>query len=229
MRIGVLLSTGKDSLFAMYKAIEAGHEAVCLITLHSENPHSWMFHTPNVELVDAQAECLGLPLVKMATKGEKEKELADLERAIARAKQRYRLDGIVTGALYSRYQWTRIDRICGDHELVGIAPLWHYDQEKLLRDLIKEDFQIIISSVACDGMNMDWIGKRLDLKMIDRLIGLREKIGINIAGEGGEYESLVLDCPMFSKRISVLHSRIEMEDTHTGEMVVEKFRLVDKR
>ncbi len=229
MRVGILLSTGKDSLYAMYKAIEKGHEVVCLITLESENPHSWMFHTPNVRLVNAQAACLDIPLLKITTKGEKEKELEDLEKAIARAKQKYRLDGIVTGALYSKYQWTRIDKICRDHELTGIAPIWHYDQEKLLRDLVKDKFEVVISAIACDGMTKEWIGKELDEELIEKLVLLNKKVGINVAGEGGEYESLVLDCPMFKKKINILQSHAEMEDPRTGELVIELFEIVEKR
>ncbi|MBW3018039.1 diphthine--ammonia ligase, partial [Candidatus Woesearchaeota archaeon] len=134
MKLGVLFSSGKDSCLAMQLAKEEGHEIVCLISLQSENPYSWMFHTPNVQLVEEQAKCLELPLIIKKTKGEKEKELLDLREAISEAREKYPLDGIVTGAVFSRYQWTRVDKICGDLNIVCLSPLWHIDQEQILRD-----------------------------------------------------------------------------------------------
>ena len=85
MRLGVLFSGGKDSTLALHLAAEK-EEVVCLITVVSKNQESYMFHTPNIDVTVLQAEALGLPLVSVATEGQKEEELADLERAIAEAK-----------------------------------------------------------------------------------------------------------------------------------------------
>jgi len=228
MKLGVLFSSGKDSCLAMHIAKEQGHEIVCLISLESENPYSWMFHTPNVQLVEEQAKCLDLPLVMRKTKGEKEKELVDLKEAISEAREKYPIDGVLTGAVYSRYQWTRIDKICRDLNLICQSPLWHYDQEQLLRDLISKKFNAVISSIACDGLTKDFLGKKIDTDMIQKLIALNKKIGINVAGEGGEYETLVVDCPMFKKKIVVEDSMTVMENENTGNYIVKKIKLEEK-
>ena len=90
MRLGVLFSGGKDSTLALHIAQEK-EQVVCLITLLSLNKESYMFHTPNIDVTALQAEALGLPRVAKTTAGEKEKELADLEDAIAEAARNIRL------------------------------------------------------------------------------------------------------------------------------------------
>ena len=111
MRLGVLFSGGKDSTLALHLAAEK-EEVACLITVVSKNKESYMFHTPNIDVTALQAEALGLPLVSVVTEGRKEEELADLEKAIAEAKSKFHIDGIVTGAVESVYQASRVQRIC---------------------------------------------------------------------------------------------------------------------
>jgi len=228
MKVAILLSSGKDSMLALHKAKEQGHEIVCLISMISENPASWMFHTPNIKLAEDQAKCLNLPIILKHTKGEKEIELEDLKEAIQEAKQKYNIEGIVSGALHSKYQWTRIDKICGDLELLSISPLWNYDQKELLIELINKNFKVIIVAVACDGLNKDWLGKEINTQTIQELDKLNKEIGINIAGEGGEYETLVLDCPLFTKSIEILKSEKKMENENTGYLDIQEIKLVEK-
>jgi len=203
MRIGVLFSGGKDSTYAAYLARKEGHDIECLITLVSKNPDSFMFHTPAIELAEKQAELMGIPVILRETEGEKEKELKDLSRAIEKAKVKYNLQGIVTGALASDYQASRILEICKKLGLKCINPLWHKNQIELLQELVKNKFEIIISGIAAYPLDKKWIGRPIDLKFIEDVKNLQEKYGINPAGEGGEFESLVLYCPMFKKKLSV--------------------------
>jgi len=111
MRLGVLFSGGKDSTLAMHMAAQK-EEVACLITLRSKNPESYMFHTPNIDVTGLQAEALGLPLVSVTTEGQKEAELVDLKLAIDKAKAEFSLDGVVTGAVESVYQASRVQSIC---------------------------------------------------------------------------------------------------------------------
>ncbi|MBN2142324.1 hypothetical protein JW711_03250, partial [Candidatus Woesearchaeota archaeon] len=106
MKLAVLFSGGKDSTLALKYARDGdksgpGDSVVCLISLISKNPESFMFHTPNISLTKLQAEAIGLPLIEQETMGEKEKELEDLKRAIERAKVEFGAEGIVTGAVES--------------------------------------------------------------------------------------------------------------------------------
>ncbi|OIO63533.1 hypothetical protein AUJ83_01045, partial [Candidatus Woesearchaeota archaeon CG1_02_33_12] len=212
MRIASLFSGGKDSVFAVYKAVQAGYEVVCLITIKSKRTDSYMFHIPNIELAKLQAETLEIPIIYMNSSGVKEKELEDLKKAIKRAKEKYNIQGIVSGALASNYQAERVKKICDELSLRSINPLWGIDEEQYLKDLIKAKFNAIITGIAADGLNKGWLGRKIDTNCIADLKKLHEKNKIHIAAEGGEYETFVLDCPMFKSKIKIKDSSIIMEN-----------------
>lgn len=157
-RLGVLFTGGKDSCYAMYLARQKGLEIECLITLESENPDSFMFHTPSISQTKKQAEVLDVPLIVQKTKGEKEKELVDLEKAIKKAKKEFDIDGVVTGAVQSVYQSSRVQKICDKLGLECFNPLWQKDQLELLKELIKNKFEVVLTAVAAYPLTekMDW-------------------------------------------------------------------------
>jgi diphthine-ammonia ligase len=224
MKLGILFSGGKDSTYAMYKAMKE-NEIACLITLKSENPDSYMFHTPNINLTELQAEAIGLPLLTAATKGEKEKELADLKNAIKKAKQLFHIEGIVTGALWSEYQASRIKKICDGLKLECVNPLWHMDQEKEMREIISKGFKFILTRIAAFGFDKSYLGKIITAKDIDNLSILNKKYKTNIAGEGGEFESLVIDGPNFKSQLKITEAETIMENEYTGFYKIKKISL----
>jgi asparagine synthase (glutamine-hydrolysing) len=203
MKLAVLSSGGKDSTYSAFLAKEYGHELGCLITLKSRNKDSFMFHTPAINLTKKQAKLMNLPLILRETKGEKEKELVDLELALGEAKLKYKVDGIVTGAVESVYQASRIQKTCDKLGLECFNPLWQKNQIELLEDLLKNKFEIILSSVAAFPFDKSWVGRKMDLGFISEIKKLQEKYQINPAGEGGEFESLVINCPLFNKKLEV--------------------------
>ncbi len=227
-KLGVLWSSGKDSAYAAYTMNQMNYELTCLISIKSKNPDSYMFHTPNINLVEKQAEAMEFPLIIEETEGKKEIELDDLRKAIEKAKQEYNIDGIVTGALYSDYQRQRIEKICEQLGLKVFSPLWHIDQELEMRSVIKNNFEIIFSSIAAYGLDKTWLGKIITNKEIDKLSELNNNIGLNIAGEGGEFESLVLDCPLFMKKIIVKDAYIQEENQNTARYIIDDVELKHK-
>ncbi len=225
--IGALISTGKDSLYSMYLMQKKGHSIKCLITIDSDNKDSFMFHTPTIELAKLQSQALNIPLIITKTKGVKEKELFDLKKAIRKAVNEFEIEGIVSGALYSNYQRERIEKICESLGIISFTPLWHMNQQNYLDFLLKEKFKIMITKIACYGLNENWLGKILSEKDIYKLEAINKKFGINIAGEGGEYETLVIDAPFFNKRIDLVFEK-KMENDFTGEIIIKKAKLVEK-
>ncbi|MBI4150164.1 TIGR00289 family protein [Candidatus Woesearchaeota archaeon] len=228
MRIAVLFSGGKDSTFALYWAVQQGWDVKCLVSLMPSRADSWMFHTPNIQFVKVQAEALGLPIVIQATSGEKEAELDDLKKALQTAKEKYNIEGVVVGALASDYQQERVNRICEDLKLKTYAPLWHKDQKLLLQEMIDCGFEIIIQHIAAEGLSEKWLGRKLDQRCYDDLLLLHKKFGMNAAGEGGEYESFVLDGPIFKKRLVIEDAEKRMESVNCGTLVMKKLRLEQK-
>lgn len=207
MRLGVLFSGGKDSCLAHHIAVEEGETVACLVTLRSENPESYLFHTPNVHLTSLQAEAMGLPIVARATRGEKEAELDDLRAALEEARAAHGIEGAVSGAVASVYQATRFQRACDDVGLWCFNPLWQRDQVSLLRELLDRRFVVMVSGVFAPPLDATWLGRTLDAPMVERLAALQRSHGINPAGEGGELETTVLWAPLFGRRLAVDEAR----------------------
>lgn len=222
----MLFSGGKDSVFACYRAMEK-NEVACLIALVSENPDSYMFHTPNIRATIQQAEAMGLPLVSWPTRGEKEEELEDLRDAIAAARDRFGIEGVVTGAIESVYQAARVQRIARELDLWCFNPLWQVNQLDYLRLLLSKGFKVIISGIFAYPLDASWLGAELTEDLISRLAELQKKYKINPSGEGGELETFVLDGPNFLKRIEILKATRSYEN-YRGHFVIEEMRLVEK-
>ncbi len=223
MRVGALISGGKDSIYAAYKERD---ELVCLISLKSRRDDSYMFHIPNIHLVKQIAESINLPLIFVESSGIKEKELEDLEKAIKIAVEKYRIEAIVSGAIKSSYQKERVDKICKKLKLKSIAPLWHIDEEEYMNDLIKEKFDVIITGIAAEGLDESFLGKRINEKTIEELKKINEKNNMYISGEGGEFETLVLDCQLYKKRIEIKKAEIKMENEFTGKYLIKIANLI---
>ena len=224
MKLGILFSGGKDSSYATWLAKKNSHKISCLITIVSENKESFMFHTPSIGQVKKQAVVMEIPLIIVRTKGEKEKELFDLEKAIILAIKKYRIEGIVTGAVESVYQSSRIQKICNKLNIECFNPLWQKDQLELLNDLIKNRFVVIITGVFAEGIDRGWLGRKIDKNFIKDIKKLNEKHGISISGEGGEFESFVINCPLFRNQLKIVRSRKIMETQHSGYLNIQEIK-----
>lgn len=202
MRYASLISGGKDSCLAHHVAAQWGFTPTVGIVIRPRDPESHMFHLPNLDLAAAQVDALGLDRVEVQAPAGKETETQILEDAFEAAVERG-VETIVSGAVASEYQRTRIERAA---DLVGVkthTPLWHKDPLAILDTLVHGGFDVRFSAVAADGMDRSWLGRRLDHDARDALEALEASHGVHPGGEGGEYESLVLDAPMFRHRIEV--------------------------
>jgi len=221
MKLASLFSGGKDSVYSSYLVKKEGHELVCLISIFSENKESYMFHTPSIEKTRKQAEVMEIPLEIFKTKGVKEEELVDLENAIKEVKEKYDIEGIVTGAIASVYQASRIQKICDKLGLECLNPLWEKDEFEYLEELVENNFKVIVVGVFAGGLDDSWLGREIDLDFIEEIRGLQEKYKIHPAGEGGEFETFVLDCPLFKKGLKVVGQEIKKEGENSFRMEVE--------
>jgi len=224
MKLAALISGGKDSWYAAYEAQKQGHEVVCLVTLIPEKDDSYMFHFPNVEFVEKQAEAADLPLIQLPTKGVKEKELEDLKQAINLAKQKYHIEGICSGAVASQYQKERVDNIAEELELKSIAPIWHIEPMLYMQNIVLKGFDTIIVGIAADGLDESYLGRKIDRDVVQ----LMQRTKIHLAGEGGEYETFVLDCPLFKKKLEVWDSFVQIENNCTGKLIIKEIQLLKK-
>jgi len=225
VRVATLFTGGKDSTYATIWALREGYEVVCLITLIPSNPFSYMFHSINLRWTELQAKALGIKQLIFYTKGVKEEEVIDLREALREVKEVYGVEAIVSGAIASRYQKSRIERVCRENGLKCLTPLWGLNQVGLLKRYLEEGMEVIFTGVFALGLDESWLGAKLDEVKVKRLEDLWRKYGLNPSGEGGEYETFVLKAPYFKYWIKVVDGEREwMGDW--GIYVIKKAILV---
>ncbi|NLX47237.1 MAG: diphthine--ammonia ligase [Euryarchaeota archaeon] len=192
MRLACLFSGGKDSTYAAHLMEQAGHEVVCLVSVVPKDPHSWVFHTLNLEHLPVMAEAMRKELIAAPSSGEEDADLSVLKNILSNLD----VEGVVTGAIASDYQWDRMNGVCHELGLRVFSPLWRKDQLTVMNDMLHAGMSVIIVGVYSDGLGREWLGRQMDRKAIDQLSSLSKDRGMNVSGEGGEYETLVLDSPM---------------------------------
>jgi len=186
-----------------------------------------MFHTPNIALTKIQAEIMNIPLIIQETEGKKEEELKDLKKAIEIGKEKYKIEGVVTGAIESVYQSSRIQKICNDLDIWCFNPIWQMNQMNLLRELVSAGFKTVITGVFAYPFDETWLGREIDEKTIKELEELQKRHKISPSGEGGEIETFVYDAPMFKKRIDITKAS-KTYSKYSGVYRIEEVRLVEK-
>ena len=205
MRLASLYSGGKDSAFSLYLAEQQGHDVPYLVNIVPEDRASWIFHTPNLNTVPAMAESMGKKLVLGHSTGEEGSDMEGMRRTL----EGLDVEGIVTGAIWSDYQWDRMNMVCGDLGLKLIAPLWRKDQDMLMDQMLDAGIEAVIVGCYAEGFDESWLGRPIDAETVKDLKRLRAKYHISIMGEGGEYESMALYSPLYSKRLRIVSSERE--------------------
>lgn len=226
MKVAVLFSGGKDSTMALYNALETGEDVKYLLSMKSVNDESYMFHVPNIHITDLLAEALNIPIITAQTQGIKEEELEDLKMAFIKLKD-LGVEAIYAGALYSVYQKSRIEKLGDEVGLEIISPYWHVDELEYMKEIVSLGFEVIISGVFAYGLDESWLGRKIDDKAIDELVEINKKVGINLAFEGGEAETLAVDGPIFKKRINILKDK-KIWHLDSGLYIIEEAELEDK-
>jgi predicted ATP pyrophosphatase (TIGR00289 family) len=176
-----------------------------------------------MHLVPLISTTIDIPLVKRKSAAKKEEESRDLKRLLSKIK----VEGIISGAVASEYQRTRFECMCHDLGIKSFTPLWHKDQGMLLKEMIDSGFKAIITAVAAEGFDESWLGREIDDECYQDLIKLHHRYKINIVGEGGEFETLVVDAPIYKKRILIEEMEKEWK-RDSGMLKIKRARLVNK-
>jgi ABC transporter with metal-binding/Fe-S-binding domain ATP-binding protein len=230
VKLAALFSGGKDSTFAIsYAKEELGHHIVCIINISPLGDESPLFHYPNNWVTLQLANAMQTPLVTFTVRGpSKEDEMIALEEAVAHSKSLYGIEGIVHGGISSNYQKKAFDLVCTHQRVAAVAPLWNSDPESYMVKLIERGFSIIIVAVSAMGLGREWLGKQLDVEAVTKLASLSKKYGFNLTFEGGEAESLVVDCPLFTKKLQINSASIHW-DGQRGIFEIQDVALVEKK
>jgi diphthine-ammonia ligase len=221
MRLVALISGGKDSVCALTCALRE-HDVVQLVNVHAAE-NSLLYHVPCARLTRLISEAVGIPLVSGVSFSH-DNELTLLKKLL----QGVEVDGVVAGTIESNFQMSRLKKLCDQLELQLFTPLWKKGSERLLRAMAGS-MDILVVQVAADGMNESWLGRTLDEGAVDDLSALHSKYGVHIMGEGGEYETLVVDAPIFKRRIKVMnYEKKWFSEQWRGYLEIHQFALEDK-
>jgi diphthine-ammonia ligase len=229
VKLAALYSGGKDSTFAISRAQDLGHRLACLITMHPIADDSALFHYPNSWVTEYLADAMQIPLMGFQVSGRsKEEEMKALEEAIVQVKSLYEIDGIVYGGISSNYQKQAFEQVCVRQRIAAVAPLWNSEPERYITELVKRGFRIIIAGVSTMGLDKGWLGRELDKEAIDKLMSVSKKCGFNLTFEGGEAETLVIDCPLYCKRLQI-NAATTYWDGQRGIFEIRDVALVEKK
>ena len=222
VNLASFFSGGKDSMCAIYLAQKQGHEIKCLLSIFPKSDESHLLHHPNISWTKLQSESMNIPQLTIASNSDQTPdELSVIENLLQIAKEQFRIEGIVHGGIKSKFQKDRFQSICSKLNLAVVAPLWNTDPEKYMNELIDFGFDFILTTVSSDGLDDSWLGKTVSKSDIVSLKNLSEKFGFNLNFEGGEAETFVINCPLFTNSIKINKFQKQW-DGHRG-----RFEIVD--
>jgi len=208
MKLVALTSGGKDSILSIQKALDDGHDVTHMVTVIPENKESYMFHSANLGAVKVMADRAGMDYLEIPSKGKKEEEIIDMKHGM----ENLHADGIIAGAIASEYQRSRVDAVSRELGMQMYAPLWGKTPDEVVGEVAdRMDARIVVTTA--DGLGENVLGKRIDNSLIRVLKSVEAKRRIHIAGEGGEYESLVFNAPFFSSPINADEPVISVHGT----------------
>lgn len=222
-QVVALLSGGKDSCYAMMCVTAQGHRVVALANLlpltdETLDTDSHCFQTAGHNVLELFSRVMDLPMYRRRLHGHavhagleyraavSGDEVEDLYRLLASVKRAQpSVSAVCSGAILSTYQRLRVEHVCARLGLVSLAPLWQREQSALLRDMIDAQLDAVLIKVACIGLARNHLGRSLSA-MRPLLEQLAAQYGVSVCGEGGEFESLCVDCPLFSHAIVIERS-----------------------
>ncbi len=222
MKVVASWSGGKDSCFACYKAIQEGHDVSQLLIMMSD-PSKSNFHMISSDMLDAQSQAIGIPIVKWTTTSDTYEK--DFKKALLEMKAKG-MEGIVTGDVcdVALHEAGWLDRVCKEEGLTPVKPLWHRDTQQILNEFIKEGFKATVVRVKTDVLGIEWLGRQVNKGFFNDLL----KLGtVDPCGERGEFHTFVTDGPLFKKRIEILESEKVKLNGH-GRLVIKCFEVKPK-
>jgi len=204
MKLASLFSGGKDSTYAIYMVQKQGHDIACLLSVFPKSDESHLLHHPNMAWTKLQSESMNIPQLLISSDSDNtDEELSKLEILLQKAKEQFDIEGVVHGGIKSNFQKDKFETLCSKLDLIIVAPLWGIESQQYMNDLLNSKFEFIMTVVSSDGLDDSWLGKLIFKSDIDILKRLSQKFRFNLNFEGGEAETFVINCPLFTNSIKI--------------------------
>jgi len=225
MKLAALFSGGKDSMYSIYLAKKQNHEIKCLLSVFPKSDESHLLHYPNLSWTNLQSQTMQIPqLIIKSESDETGNEITLLEKILIQSIDKYGVEGLVHGGIQSQFQKEKFENLCNKLNLKPITPIWNRESLEYMNELISENFVFIITSVSSGGLDDSWLGKIITKNDVATLYDLSKKFGFNLNFEGGEAETFVVDCPLFSHNIKIIKGK-KTWDGYRGRFEIVEARL----
>jgi len=206
LKVAVSWSAGKDSSLSLYRSLSNGLEVCFLLNMINREARKSMSHGLDPELIAAQAEAVGIPILQRETTWDTYEE--EFKRAVAGLKQKG-ISGVVFGDIDIEGHKEWVERVCADLGVIPILPLWGVEPQRLLNDFIDAGFEAIVVTAKAEFLGQEWLGRRVDEVFIKELLRLNN---VHPCGEQGEYHTFVTDGPIFKKRVKIIDSNTVLRE-----------------
>ena len=204
MKLACFFSGGKDSTYAIHLTKKQGHEIVCLLSVFTKSEESHLLHHPNLKWTKLQSKSMNIPQLTISSSSdETNDELILLDKLLKNAIDEFEIEGLVHGGIKSKFQKEKFENLCTKLNLKIVSPLWDSEPKQYMNDLLESNFCFIMTTVSSDGLDDQWLGKLISKSDVQKLDNLSDKFGFNLNFEGGEAETFVIDCPLFSNSIKI--------------------------
>ena len=229
MDVAILYSGGKDSTFALQHAIEKGWNVKYLISVKPTRKDCFLFHYATVELTKDLAKMLGIPHFYVKCRvANPEKEAQIVKEIVEKNQKKMKIDAVVLGGVgLQETQLKSIQKALMPLKVDVFASHAGEDHDIVMEQMLKNGYEILITQIASDGLK-DWLGKKITLDNFNQLKRDALKYGFHIGFEGGYADTLVTDCPLFSKRLVIEDMSIIYEDDYCGHVEINKYRIEGK-
>ncbi|RDJ31465.1 MAG: diphthine--ammonia ligase [Crenarchaeota archaeon] len=225
MRLAALFSGGKDSTYSIYQATSEGHEVVCLVTVFPKSEESMLLHHPNIEVTKLLSTSMRIPQVYVTSdSNDTANEVNSIFQILKKAKIDFQIEGLVHGGISSVFQKKNFENLCKKLDLKLFSPVWNLNPHSYMKQLLEKGFCFMITSVTSEGLDDSWLGKIIDPADIENLSELSKKHGFNLNFEGGEAETLVVDCPLYSYPLEITNFK-KIWDGYRGKLEIIESKL----
>ena len=223
MKVVASWSGGKDSAYAYFLAVQQGHQVINLLTMMMSETKS-NFHMIPSGILDAQAEAIGIPLIKKTTSAATYEK--DFKAVLFECKAKG-AQGLVTGDIYevAGHEEGWLGRICKEVGLTPVKPLWMGDTKKIYLDYLNTGFKATVVRTKLDLLDVEWLGRVLDREFYNDILKLGN---VDACGEGGEYHTVITDGSMFKNKIEIQETQKHKLEGGFGYLEIKKFKVMPK-
>ena len=210
-KVFVSWSGGKESSLACYRARKAGLEVYYLANMVTEDGTRSRTHGLSARILKVQARAMGMPLVQRPATWQSYE--AEFKKMVGELKQKG-IEGGVFGDIDLEEHREWVERVCREAGITAHEPLWGESQDEILKDFINSGFRAVIVAIRADILGEEWLGRSIDMNFYTEIKELGKAQNITPCGEVGEYHTLVVDGPLFQKRLEITEARKVFRDKH---------------